>query len=607
MPSCFRHRQTPSDRIVLRWDPLFRMAVGASCIAGTLALAISTTGGSGAGGSSSELMVTEWNTAMCRTRSQAKMPLQVRLLSFVVALLLPVLACDRQPIGSQSRSPVIALSPVPTTDPVVDSVLVISGTISDDREVIRAAYLIADSVLYIGPTGGGASKRTSIPIAPGKDVPFSIQVPLLVGPNQVEILAVDSDFNETLLKVDLIRRPPSRPQAVAVGVVHSCALLETGEVYCWGFNEAGQLGVGKQGPPDPAGLFWSLRPLPVAGGNRFTSLDAGPGSGGQGVGYYTGHTCALTADGSAYCWGYNQHGEAGTGIQGPSATARAVRAPTQVVGGLKFRSIDAGGYQTCGITIPGQAYCWGMNVERELGRDVAAEGCVSRGTAMCTAIPLPAETSQSFRSVSAGLYHTCALALQGPAFCWGIHYHGELGHNGSRYRSQLPSEPVQGGISFAQLTSGGGHTPQRYIDRGHSCGVTVQQEAYCWGANDSGQLGIGAPDTTFNNAPLRIAAEMRFSALSAGRAHTCGITEVGEALCWGRNADGQLGDGTTTQRSEPVRVVGGHRFFHLAAGWSHTCGVTVERAIYCWGTNSEGQLGTGDRRHSTQPVRVMGF
>jgi len=96
-----------------------------------------------------------------------------------------------------------------------------------------------------------------------------------------------------------------------------------------------------------------------------------------------------------------------------------------------------------------------------------------------------------------------------------------------------------------------------------------------------------------------------FTALTAGRIHTCGVTSAGAAYCWGGNESRALGDGTTTQRLTPVPVQGGLVFTALTAGNSHTCGVTSAGAAYCWGVNSNGQLGDGTTIPRATPVEVL--
>ncbi len=160
-----------------------------------------------------------------------------------------------------------------------------------------------------------------------------------------------------------------------------------------------------------------------------------------------------------------------------------------------------------------------------------------------------------------------------------------------------------GGRAFRTVSAGGDHT----------CGITYVGEAYCWGANDHGQLGDGT--TTARTSPVRVSGAAGFVAVMAGGSHTCALAADGQAYCWGLNNHGQVGDGTTTDRSAPVPVSPGLQFANyglpgipvgLSAGENHTCGVALlsdgSGAVYCWGANASGQLDDGTTTDRWSPV-----
>ena len=193
-----------------------------------------------------------------------------------------------------------------------------------------------------------------------------------------------------------------------------------------------------------------------------------------------------------------------------------------------------------------------------------------------------------FASITAGGDHTCGFTANGTAYCWGANDQGQLG-DGTTDTRVAPSA-VTGGLSFSSLTAGGLHT----------CGLTVNGMAYCWGANDQGQLGDGTSGTQAERnlanrtAPVRVTGALTFSSLVAGSYHTCGLTASGTAYCWGHNDEGQLGDGFPgTNRLSPVAVLGGRSFTGLALGAYHTCGLTGSGTAYCWGSNWSGGIGDG--------------
>lgn len=186
----------------------------------------------------------------------------------------------------------------------------------------------------------------------------------------------------------------------------------------------------------------------------------------------------------------------------------------------------------------------------------------------------------TFASVNGGYVHTCGVSTSRAAYCWGDNVFGQLGDGTTSSPWYRPSPaPVAGGLRFTTLSAGVWHT----------CGITTGGAAYCWGDNFFGQLGDGT--TAGHTTPVPVAGGLRFAAVTAGSFHTCGVTTSGAAYCWGDNQNGQLGDGTTDRRAMPAPVVGGFRFSTISAGHGHTCGVIVGGAAVCWGDNSSGQLG----------------
>jgi alpha-tubulin suppressor-like RCC1 family protein len=141
---------------------------------------------------------------------------------------------------------------------------------------------------------------------------------------------------------------PNTFSAVAAGGSHTCALTTAGVALCWGLGSSGQLGTG-------TATAQQIVPVPVAGSTVFAKLAAG-----------SLHTCALEADGTAYCWGSNGSGRLGDG----TTTSRS--APVAVAGGAKFTVIAAGTEHTCGRSTAGSAICWGRNQEGQLGDNSTA-------------------------------------------------------------------------------------------------------------------------------------------------------------------------------------------------------------------------------------------
>ena len=322
-------------------------------------------------------------------------------------------------------------------------------------------------------------------------------------------------------------------------------------------------------------------PVPVSGGLTFSAVSVAPGERVD-VG---GHTCGITPEGAGYCWGLNAFGQLGQGgVTGPETCSEqsCATVPQPVAGGLTLASVSTGAWHTCGQTTENAAYCWGFQLVGELGTGVTGNN------------PAPGAVAGglTFAVVSAGQYHSCGISDTGAGYCWGLNQYGELG-TGTTEDQSAPAAVV-GDLVFTSIQAG----------PFHSCGITTEGSAYCWGDNGQGELGDGT--TTPQSSPVPVAGDIAFASISLGSYHTCGVTAEGVAHCWGYNGPGALGDGTNANRPTPVAVTGGLSFAAVGAGSEHSCGITTEGAVYCWGNNQFGQLGNGNANNSNVPLRVLG-
>jgi alpha-tubulin suppressor-like RCC1 family protein len=352
---------------------------------------------------------------------------------------------------------------------------------------------------------------------------------------------------------------------ISAGGYHMCGVTDQNRAYCWGANGYGQLGIGATGGQDFCDYQnCSTRPVAVLGGLSFRQIDAGDD-----------HTCGITTDYRAYCWGYGGSGELGNGQS-------IIRfRPVAVAGGLQFRQVSAGGSRTCAISTNNRAYCWGAGFIGDGTNDTdrSTPGAVSGGLL--------------FRQVSTGGAHTCGVTTQNVAYCWGRNAEGELGDSTEVWERLRPAR-VAGTRQWRQVDAGGQH----------SCGVTTAYKAFCWGNGDIGQLGNGKTYVSF--WPRAVSGGLSFARVTAGGGHNCGETTTNRAYCWGANYSGQLGDGTRTRRLTPAAVSGGIFFNQVSGGGSHTCGKTSAAVTYCWGENFGGQLGDGTRITRLRPTRILG-
>ena len=337
-----------------------------------------------------------------------------------------------------------------------------------------------------------------------------------------------------------------QPDRVAQGAFHSCVVATDNRAYCWGDNSQGQLGDGTTAS--------SSTPVAVAGGLRFIQLS---------LGYE--HSCGVTVEQRVYCWGFNFDGQLGDGTSYPTNITRLVPVPVQ--GNRRFTQVRAGHAFTCGVTESKAAFCWGNNTFGQLG------------DATATKRPAPVRVlgGHLWRRLESGDEHVCAVTTEQRAYCWGMGWWGQIG-DGTEQARGTPTA-VAGTLRFLHITAGGKH----------SCGITTTYRIYCWGDNNDGQLGDGTgwPLVLKRLTPVAVVGDRRYDRVVAGSDHTCGVTRNARALCWGWNGSGQLGNGTTTRSLSPGAVLGGLSFEGISTMSSANLGLTTDGRLFRWG---QGQL-----------------
>ncbi len=360
--------------------------------------------------------------------------------------------------------------------------------------------------------------------------------------------------------------------AIAAGAGHTCALLQSGGVACWGRNMAGQLGNGTNvDQKTPVAV------IGLAGGVSRVTAGAN-------------YTCALLQNGSVQCWGDNANGQLGDG----STVAQNMPVNVSGLAGAAT-GISAGSDHACAVLTDGTVQCWGDNARGQLG-DGSREDRLNP--------VFVRDLRDTIATVAAGHFHTCALASDGDIHCWGTNNRGQLG-NDTLDSSRTPVR-VMGAPGDATTLAAG-------LD--HACALFKTGMLYCWGSNRARQLGQGAPGVASVPRlirPIALADQPApingISAIVGGRYHTCLITPSRAAQCWGRNSDGQLGDGTQLPHSQPVNVAGlASGVMALALGAEHTCALTQNGTLKCWGSNQVGQLGDGTRIEKVTPTDVLGL
>jgi alpha-tubulin suppressor-like RCC1 family protein len=400
--------------------------------------------------------------------------------------------------------------------------------------------------------------------------------------------------------------PTANWVSVTGGVAHACALRGTGDLWCFGQNDRGQIGTG--GSPSDV-----LSPM---------KLDGGPW---QSVAAGAEHTCAIDHDGRLWCvgnaadnalgtgdgdalephhveggyakpvagidvtcatgatgltcWGSNIGGLLGTGRREDSFV---LQRPTGTIG--DFEDYSAGDH-VCAVRA-GQRYCWGENYAGQLGDGTGnyAYSPMQFGPGVWTA-------------TSSSNVHTCGLQADGSAWCWGRNAEGEIGNgqSGGGLTVTLPSQ-IGSPPAWTSIAAGSGF----------SCGIATDRNVYCWGYTYEGELAnhFGMPSQP---TPTMIGvASVAYDRLYAGDKHACAIESGGStARCWGWDLYGQLGDGSSGPSADafaPEVLPGAWRSFGL--GRFHSCGIKTDGSLWCWGNNNHGQLGLGTTVDHPTPQQV---
>lgn len=339
---------------------------------------------------------------------------------------------------------------------------------------------------------------------------------------------------------------------VAAGGTHTAAVTKDGDLYMWGRNYYGQLGVYSNADSKiPIKVNNSSSTLPEKS-VKYIAL-----------GYY--HSAAITKDGSLYMWGYNRSGQLGDGTTTDRYT------PVKIMDNVA--SVSLGGSHSAAVTKDGSLYMWGDNGNGRLGDGTTTD----RYT--------PVKIMDNVASVSLGSSHSAAITKDGSLYMWEYNYYGQLGDGTTTDRYT----PVKIMDNVASVSLGGNH----------SAAITKDSNLYMWGGNGSGQLGDG---TTDNKArPHRVASNVQ--SVKLGYSHTTVISKDGGLYTWGYNYYGQLGNGTTTDSSNPIKIM--NDAIDCAGGDNHTIVLKKDGTVYTWGDNYHGQLGDDTTTDRTSPVAIQ--
>lgn len=300
---------------------------------------------------------------------------------------------------------------------------------------------------------------------------------------------------------------------IQVGQRHTCG-LSAGEVYCWGENVFGEVGVGRSARV--------TSPEAVAIEGRVISLSASPS-----------RSCAVTESGETFCWGVVRGGVPLDPVSatGCFATGNCVSSPVRIEGLPPAKTVSVSLSHSCILDTDGQAHCWGSNGFGQLGN----------GTYAASNAPVRVVSDTRFGSVSAGFLTTCAITALAEAYCWGVT--GVLHDDCVKMPVTCSSVPraLPTSLRFREVVA---------RDKG-ACGLAMDEEVYCWGARSVfGELPF---EDVIN--PERIKLPGPYSGLSGGQ-RSCAIHIEGYGFCWGRNVSGDTGTGQLRQLTRPTMIEG---------------------------------------------------
>lgn len=367
---------------------------------------------------------------------------------------------------------------------------------------------------------------------------------------------------------------PLAAQAIALGDQFGCALLVDDQVYCWGEGTDFQLASGD--------LVNQLVPGPVVGLPAVELVDIAAGA--RGV-------CVLSAGGDRWCWGYSEEGQLGI-----APIQQLEPAPVAFSGPVAMVALDVSEYRgvTCGVMLDGTVECAGDGTLVNSNVNTPAAGYfepISSHVTVPTALPLVSGVQQ----VGMGDAFIC-VATATDVQCWGDNSQRQLGQGGTDTTDIVTPVPVVGLGAVDQLAVG----------TQFAC-VRIGGGVQCWGESSGMQTGAGV--TTDQSAPVIVPNLVDAIDVTLGEAHACALRATGVVSCWGDDAVGQIGDadGNTADAPVPVDVTGlPPGVVQIAAGQDHTCALAGGE-VYCWGEGQYGNLGQGSEVDSDTALLVPGL
>ena len=394
-----------------------------------------------------------------------------------------------------------------------------------------------------------------------------------------------SNFSVNALAIRIVK--------VSNGSYHSFGLTSDGRIYAWGRNTSGELGIG---------TTLARSNVPIAVKTTGTPMDGKVVKQVEGGGRYEGsHSIALASDGTVYTWGLNQYGQLGNNTTTNSRSPIAVQAAGTPMAGKTIVQIAAGADHSLALDSDGALYAWGSNAYGQLGNGTTTNSSVPVAVKIA-GTPLAGKT---IIQIVAGANHNMVLTSDGAVYTWGWNYHGQLGNNTKTNSNTIVAVQTIGtplaGKKIVKIAAG----------QGHSLALTGDGIVYTWGRNDTGQLGNNA--TTDAMLPVAVTVtgtpmnNKTIVEIASGARHSLAIDSNGKVYAWGHNSSGQLGNNSTVNALTPVAVQApaDKNIIQVSGGgWSgaSSSALTSNGTVYSWGRDFDGQLGDGTNNDSYVPV-----
>jgi alpha-tubulin suppressor-like RCC1 family protein len=417
------------------------------------------------------------------------------------------------------------------------------------------AALVVAIVVILAATGTAAA--ASVVNAWGRNDEGQLGIGTTTGPNTCVVNKIQS---ACALIAQLVPEL-TEPTAISAGTQHTLAVLSSGTVMAWGGNSSGQLGNGTTTNSDV--------PVAVSGLSEVTAVSAG-----------ANHSLALLANGTVWAWGGNQSGQLGNGTTAPSTT------PVEVMGLKEVTAISAGNAYSLALLANGTVVSWGANQVGQLGNGT------NTGPSKCGG-PTEAEQKQFLKEQEEKkITEQQRLEKEAADF----------------YGCALTPVAVSGLSAVTQISAG----------FAHSLALLSNGTVKSWGFNENGQLGTGSNagpnkcivhgiEDQCAKTPVAVSGLTEATSVAAGETHSVASRKNGEAVAWGNNEEGQLGNGTFDESAKPVSVIGLTEVASVAAGGSTSMALRTGGNVMAWGLNSYGELGTGAVELTTKPVLVCGL